>query len=204
MANGDLLPVCGIVRDDWSLQHVQSARMSRSGGESTNTLGEPYWTRRIDVKFGGPSMQQDFAEWEAFLISREGNRYSFTAARIFRRKPQAGVTDDTGLSVQSVDRAASTITLAGAGNHSVTIGDMLSFYTADQGYWIGMAMETKTPSAGVVTVKVHPAPFPPHATTAQPRRTDALGEFRLSETPDIGDAFRKKAISFTARQVIRG
>lgn len=204
MANGDLMPVCGIVRDDWSLKHVQSARMSRSGVESTNTLGEPYWVRSIEVQFGGPTMRQDFAEWEAFLIGRQGNRYSFTAPRVFRLNPQAGETTDAGMVVQSASRAASMITLAGTDPVTVSKGDMLSFYTANAGYWIGMSMEDAEPVDGAVTVKVHPAPFAPHASQAQPRRTRALGEFRLLDGFDLSDAHMRKGLTITATQVIRG
>ncbi|WP_022697932.1 hypothetical protein [Euryhalocaulis caribicus] len=204
MANGDPMPLCGVIRDDWRLNYVQSMNRSRNGGEIINALGEPYWTRQIEVAFGGATGDADFAAWEAFLIARQGRRFSFTAPRIFRRNPQAGVTDDSGLGVASIDRAVSTITLSGAGTRSATAGDMLSFYTANSGYWCGMATADANPSGGSITIPVQPAPFPPHASTAQPRRTNALGEFRLAEDFQLTDAHRRKSITLTAVQVIRG
>lgn len=201
MIAGEFAPERGIVKAEWKPIVQQSAPSTLSGASDVLELGPSYWEVDIDVDC---PKREDFDTWSIFLAGRDGADWTFTMPRAFRKFPRdRSVQSDAGLSLNGVNAAARTITLAGAGTGKISPGDMLSYRTAASGYWIGTAKAAATPVGGVVTVPVWPAPMTPHASAREPRRLYALGEFRLIGEPRWREGARNRSVSFKARQVIR-
>lgn len=172
-----------------------------ANGESVNLMiGEPYWTAAIRVE---TPTRQSKAVWSAWLASRRGSRNPFLISRSWRLIPRAGPISDSGLTVASVNKGASTVSLSGAGSWNARIGDMISYYTAAGGYWIGEITAPAAASGGNITVQVWPPPATPHASTARPRRNYAFGEFYLSGRSARTETKEPDYIEFEARQLIR-
>lgn len=203
MSDGALFPETFVNEMAWKLNEVQGVRMARSGFSQVVQMGEPYWSFDLSTTWLD---EDDFQTWEAWLIDRRGAASTFTAYRADRQYGRVPVVSDTGLTVTAYDRAASTVSFGGTGVWTASPGDMLSYYTAQGGYWCGMAMETKNAAGNAMAaLKVHPAPFAPHATTANPRRIRALAEFQLRmPTPTPIVRVDERRVSFSADQIIRG
>lgn len=189
----------GITDCLFTLNQVQTERTIGSGDSVNLTIGEPYWTAEIRVE---TPTRQSKAVWRSWIAARRASRVPMLISRAFSLIPRGGPVVDTGLSVTSIHVANSTVTLGGAGTYTAKPGDMLSYYTAAGGYWIGEITAAATASAGAVTVSVVPAPKTPHASLARPRRYYAFGEFfltreRRQETHD------PDYLEFEARQIIR-
>lgn len=201
MATGDLIPCRGIVKAEWTPVVQQAAPETLAGASDVIELGRSYWEVDFEVEL---SRRSYFDEWVAFLAGRDGADFTFTAPRHFRKNPQdSSITSDASLTLNSVNISGRTITLGGAGTGQAKRGDMLSYRTASSGYWVGVATADASPSGGVVTIPVWPAPMTPHATTKSPRRIEALGEFRLDGAPRWQETARRRKVSFKAKQVIR-
>lgn len=203
MADGALFPETYINEMPWQLIETQGARFMRSGFSQVVQMGEPYWSFDLSTTWLDAD---DYQTWEAWLVDRRGAASTFTAYRMDRQYGRVPVASDTGLTVTDIDRAASTVTFGGTGVWTASPGDMLSFYTAQDGLWCGMAMETKNAAANVMSaLKVHPAPFEPHATTANPRRIRALAEFQLRlPLPVPIVRVDERRLNFSADQIVRG
>lgn len=203
MADGDLIPNIYVQNMPWKLNELQGVPMFNSGFSQVTRPVEPFWTFELETTWLD---REDFQIWESFLIDRRGAASTFLGWRFSRALGQVPVASDAGLAISAVSRANSTISYTGTGTWTATKGDMLSYYTAQGGYWCGQAMETKAAAGGTMSaLKVWPPPFTPHASTAAPRRRFALAEFRLVlPTPEPIERHDERRVSFQAMQVIRG
>lgn len=203
MADGDLILETGVMDMLWRLQELQGVRMLRSGLSQVNQMSEPFWSFELLTCW---LEKPDYQAWDQWLTDRRGSASTFTAWDMSRPNALVPVSSDAGLTVTGYDRAASTVSFGGTGAWTASKGDKVSFYTAAGGYWLGMAMEVKAASGSAMTaLKVHPAPFEPHASTPAPRRIRALGEFQLrlplaQSTNRVDD----RRVAFAADQMIRG
>ena len=205
MSAGEFWPEKGVQRNDWTLNYRDSAPTSLSGGSVAVPLGEAYWS--IDVSVEVPARSSLVAEWLAFFGRRRGKRNTFTANRSFHSFPAArDVTSDVGLAIQEVDRAADALRIGlAAGNiQRPTPGDMIGYYTAAQGYYIGKVLGVIDQAPTTVQLEMAPPPFPAHGALANPRRIKAIGEFRLDGQPRINETSSRRTWDFRATQVIRG
>jgi hypothetical protein len=203
MADGDLLPDLYIAEMPWKLNELQGVRMARSGKSQVLMMTEPFWSFELFTTWLDA---EDYQTWEQFLIDRRGSASTFTAWRQDRPYGRVPVSSDVGLTITAYDRAASTVSFGATGAWTVTKGDPLSYYTAQGGYWHGMAMETKSAvSNAMAALKVHPAPFAPHAETPAPRRIRALAEFQIQlPLPMPIVRVDERRVNFSATQIIRG
>lgn len=179
---------------------VQTERTIANGDNVNLTIGHPYWTAEIRVETPN---RQSKAVWRAWHAARRGSRVPLLISRSFSLRPRAGAVSDTGLAVSSVNKAASTVSLSGAGSWAAKPGDMLSYYTAAGGYWIGEVTAAATASSGNITVPVWPFPATPHASLARPRRNYAFGEFYLTGRTQRQETADPDYFEFEARQLIR-
>lgn len=188
----------------WTLVERQSAAETRDGGGAVVTWGRPYWTIRARYEFG-PQDDAAHRALTAWLSRRKGARVSFTAYRADRPAPvlAPGITN-SGLGVSAVSISNGTVTLTGLGSTQISPGDMVGFYTASSGYWVGEATASASPSGGTATVSVWPYPQAPHGSTPNVRLLQALGEFQLIGPPSLSETSeRRRAVAFEAKQVVR-
>lgn len=199
--NGELIPSVRAFDQAFRPVHIQSGPETRGGGTAINTLGEPRWA--FDLVTRDLTADQ-LRIWTAWIARRQGRRFTFTAWRMDRPLPQAGgVSSDALLDVGGINRAAGTVSLTGTGAYTASPGDMLSYYTAAQGYWLGEIMAPATAQNDQITVEVSHPPLPPHASQASPRRIRALGEFELiSHT--LTEQKDRRSVQISAKQLIRG
>lgn len=203
MSDGDLLPELYVSEMPWLLNEVQGVRMARSGFSQVLAMGEPFWSFELSTTWLDAD---DYQVWEQFLIDRRGAASTFLASRHDRPFGKVPVVSDVGLTVSAYSRANSTVSFGNTGAWTATKGDMISYFTAQGGYWLGMAMETKAAAGSAMSaLKVHPPPFAPHASTANPRRIRALAEFQI-QIPLPMQIVRvdERRVSFSASQIIRG
>lgn len=201
MATGDLIPCRGIVKSNWQPIVQQAAPRTLSGASDVLELGRSFWS--VEFEFDLPK-SADYDAIFAFLAARDGADFTFTSPRHFRKFPaDKSITSDASLTLNSINASARTITLGGAGSGLAKVGDMFSYRTAANGYWVGVATVDASPSGGVITIPVWPEPMTPHATTKSPRRIEALGEFRIDGEPRWNEKGRRRSVSFSAMQVVR-
>jgi hypothetical protein len=203
MSAGELAPCLGIIEATWSRNENQTSLFSNSGEADIIEVGDPFWS--IDVRVNIKN-RAHFDEWEAFLARRQLAVNTFTMWRTMRPNPKdKSITSDVGLSLQSYSVANSRLTFGGWGaGKAANYGDMLSYRTSANGYWIGQVVAPATADgSGNITVDVWPRPWAPHATTILPRRIQAVGEFRMLKTPRIKEGFKDWNIRFEAEQVLR-
>lgn len=206
MSVGEYWPERGVVSAEWTDQHRQSLPAGLSGHSIAVDFGEPYW--RVEFEVNMTSRGRLAREWSAFIRRREGRKNTFTMNRPFQSFPfNGGISDDTGISVSQVDRAAGTVTLAGVeASYAPAVGDMVGYFTAGSGYYVGEVTADAAFVPGAirrVTLQVWPAPREPHATTQSVRRIKAVGEFRIVSAPSASEAFKARSFRITAEQVIR-
>ena len=194
------LETTGIVECLFEPVEIQTVRTIASGESLNLTVGAPFW--RASIRIETPTRQAK-AIWRAWATGRRGSRNPFLLSRSFSIIPRAGAVSDTGLGVSGVNFGASTVTLTGAGTHPVRTGDMISYYTAAGGYYIGEAIAAATPSSGNVTIAIWPPPAAPHASTPRPRRMYAFGEFFLDGPVNRTETHEPDSLEFEARQLIR-
>jgi len=201
MSAGELIPCRGIVGAEWQPVNQQAAPETLAGESDVLELGPSYWV--VDFEVECPT-REDFDTWSAFLARRSGAAVTFTAPRTFRKLPRDPlILSDSGVSLPVVNSSGGTITLSGVGTGKAYAGDMVSYRTANNGYYIGQVQYDATPSGGSITLSVWPEPMAKHATTPSPRRIEALGEFRLDGAPRWSGEWRRRGVRFTAKQVIR-
>jgi len=190
----------GVVECLFEPNEVQTDRVVASGESVNLTVGEPFWTATLRVE---TPTRQSKSVWGAWAAARRGSRNPFLISRSWRLIPRGGPISDTGLTVASVNKGASTVTFSSAGAWAAKIGDMISYYTTAGGYYIGEVLAPATASGGNITVQVWPPPATPHASTARPRRNYAFGEFYLSGRLSRTETKEPDFIEFEARQLIR-
>lgn len=203
MSAGEQAPCLGIIEARWSRVENQTSAFSNSGESDIIEIGEPFWAIELEVNIKD---RAHFDLWDSFLARRQLQNFTFTTWRTFRPYPRdTAITSDAGLAVGSVSEADSTVTFFswGAGKTAYP-GDMVSYRTAGDGYWIGQVTEEVTGQAGGgITVPVWPRPVTQHASSPLPRRIQALGEFRLTESPRIREGFKNWSFRIQAEQVLR-
>lgn len=200
MAQGEILLFDKLKELTWNLVEVTSAPRSRFGGGQVITYGEPYWT--ISGRYEGLS-ESDFRALSALFIRRAGPRYTFTAYRPSMQAPLlAPFMSNSGLGISGVSRSGATVSMTGLGSNVISAGDMLGYYTANSGYYVGQATALATPSGGAATIAVWPPPQTPHA-TPQARLKQALGEFQIVSSQPSEPYSKRYSLSFEAEQVIR-
>lgn len=194
------LDCAGITECRFEPVEIQTDRNIASGEALNLTVGVPFW--RASIRVETPTRQAKRV-WSTWATARRGSRNTFLLSRSFAMAPRAGVVNDTGLGVSAVNFGASTVTLSGAGTHPVSTGDMISYYTAAGGYYIGVATAAAIPAGGSVTLAVWPPPPAPHGSTARPRRMWAFAEFFLTGRLNRSETAEPDFLEFEARQMIR-
>ena len=206
MSTGEFWPEKGVIVNEWTLNRRDSAPAALSGNSIAVPLGEPYWTINVEVEVQG--RQSHLASlWTAFFARRRGRAVTFTANRSFRSFPsRRDVEHDLGLVVHTARREDNFLDLRVVGGETArpTHGDMIGYFTANNGYYIGEIAERLNNGPNAAQMTMEPSPFPPHPTEANPRRIKAVGEFRLDGAPTPVERSNRSAWSFTATQVIRG
>ncbi|MBD3756452.1 MAG: hypothetical protein IE937_12715, partial [Gammaproteobacteria bacterium] len=198
-----LIPCRGVVKSNWKPIVQQAAPETLSGASDVIEIARSFW--KVEFEFELPK-QEDYDVILSFLADRNGSDFSFTSPRHFRRLPRdKSITSDAGITLNAVNIAHRTVRLGGVGTGMARRGDMVSYRTLANGYWIGIATADAAPVGGVVTIPVWPEPMTPHASAPSPRRIDALGEFKLKPNtePRWSEKGRRRSVSFTAKQVVR-
>lgn len=190
----------GITDCLFELNEVQTERTLANGDSINLTIGQPYWTAEIRVE---TPTRQSKAVWRSWINARRASRVPLLISRAFSLRPRAGIVDDSSLAVTGIHVANSTVSLSGAGAWDAKPGDMLSYYTAAGGYWIGEINAAASASGGAITVSVNPPPATPHASTARPRRMYAFGEFYLTGRIQRQETADPDYLEFSAQQLIR-
>jgi len=176
----------------------QAKRMGSSGNSVVTTLGPSRW--RLQVASAQLTMAQARL-WTAWLARRES--FTFTAPRLMRVQPAGTIGTADGAIGLTVDIPNSELDLTGVGAYTAKIGDMISYRTAANGYWIGEIQADAAASAGNITVAVLPRPVAKHASAPAVRRVQALGEFELITDPAAIDVYDTRVVQFEAMQVLR-
>ena len=179
---------------------VQTDRTIANGEGLNLTVGVPFW--RASIRVETPTRQSKDV-WRAWATGRRGSRNPFLMSRSFSIIPRGGACDDSSLAITGTNFGAGQIGLSGAGAHISRTGDMFSYYTAAGGYYIGEMLQPALPTAGVTTLVVWPPPPAPHASTPNPRRMYAFGEFYLTGRLNRTETHEPDYIEFEARQLIR-
>lgn len=203
MSAGELAPCLGIIEAVWQRVENQAAVTANDGNADALEIGDPFWKISVRVNIKN---RAHFDLWDAFFARRQLHNYTFTMHRTFRPNPRDPlITSDTGLTLSAISAANSTVSFTSFGNGRTAYeGDMISYKTAGDGYWIGMVTEeTTADGSGNITIPVWPRPVTQHATTPAPRRIQALGEFRLTEAERPKEGFKDFSFRFEAEQVLR-
>lgn len=201
MAVGEFWPEKNIVSNEWTLNFRDTAPSGLSGLSVPVSLGEPFWT--IDVTVEVPKKSQSASLWRGFFARRQGVRKTFTANRSFNSFPSSRLPVPQNISILNVDRSSSSVSLGGVSSNVFSAGDMISYFTLNNGYYVG-EVESVSDASGVVTLEVSPPPFVAHETTPVFRALKALGEFRLNGPISPLETSSRLSWSFSATQVIRG
>jgi hypothetical protein len=183
-------------------EEVQTELPTRGGNPQVHTFGRPKW--RLTVAYDGLP-DGPAREMSAFLARRKQAAVSFTATRLSRRTPRnAPSLTNAGLTLGGVDLEAGTVQVNGVGGLIIFPGDMVSYRTLANGYWVGLATATANPSAGNIVIPVYPPPKTPHEDTPAVRLVDVLGEFKLAGRSRNTEPYDgRESVSFEAVQVIR-
>jgi len=200
MAAGELIRTEGLLKAEWNLVPNQSRRMKNSGNSIVGVFGPSEWKLTVETR------RLSMAEarlWSVWIDDRKEFAFTFTAFRLFRVNPQGALGTPDGSIGLAVDDVNSELDLTGTGAYVATKGDMISYRTANNGYYAGQIREDATAVAGAVTVKVSPRPLAKHATVPAVRRVQALAEFELTTDPGGFEDYIQRGVSFEAMQVPR-
>ena len=198
MSQGEIFLTDRLKDSSWVLAHRQSQPFGRQTGQVI-TYGASYWMAQFRYENLSEAGLRALSAW---LARRQGSRVTFTAYRPSRRSPASGATSNSGLGISSVNTAASTVAMTGLGA-ALAPGDMLSYFTAANGYYCGEVVSAGSISSGAQTLTVSPAPVAANG-TPQARVFEAVAEFQLVGQAQITEPHDKRyAVSFSARQVER-
>ncbi len=200
MSAGELIPEAGLVDMDMSLVPMGSSRMGASGNSIVGRFGPTRWKLRVLVNLAEAS---EAREWDPWIANRVDLGETFTAWRLLRLKPRAGILTPDGALTLTVNAPTDQVTIGGVGVDGLSKGDMISYRTAANGYYLGMVQANVAASAGSVTPTLRPKPMAKHATTPAVRRVQALGEFELSTPLEPFDDYSTRQIAFEAIQIVR-
>ena len=202
MSVGEFWPEKGVVSNEWVLNRRDSAPASLSGGSIAVPLGEPYWT--IDVTVEVPQRSLLARNWSSFFARREGRKNTFTANRSFQSFPFAGGEPLPSIHFSFLDRPTGRVTLRDIGTYRATEGDMVGWFTAQSGYYIGETKGVRFTNSSAAGLNLAPPPFGEHPSTPAIRLIKPVGEFRLDAVPAPVERSSQRTWSFKATQVIRG
>jgi len=203
MSVGEFWPEKGVQSCEWILNYRDSAPSALSGNSIAVPLGEPYWT--IDVTVEVPARSLLDSQWAGFFARREGKRNSFTANRSFRSFPASGMTPDEDAYIADFNRTTGMIQINDIGLYLAKAGDMIGYFTAQSGFYVGEIKTVNVSSPGSpLVVLATPPPFPFHPTTPSLRLIKAAGEFRMDRQPRPIEKSSRRSWSFKATQVVRG
>ena len=184
----------------WTLSHRQSTPFGRQTGQVIS-YGQPFWVAQFRYENLDDAGLRALSAW---LARREGSRVTFTAYRPTRAIPSSGLTSNSGLGISAISTSGSTISLTGLSTNAMTPGDMVSYYTAANGYYCGEVVAVGSLSEGAQTVTVKPAPVAVNVSTPAVRVVQALAEFQIEGEAAISEPHdRRYGVSFMARQVER-
>ena len=204
MSAGEQAPCLGIIEARWTPIENQTSVTSNSGEADVIEIGDPFWSIEVNVNIRN---RVHFDVWDTFLTRRKLADLTFTMWRSLRPTPRdPAITADATLSIVSVDSGNSTVTISDVRSvgRKAYPGDMISYRTANNGYWVGQVLAEATyDGSGEATLSVWPRPVAPHASVTAPRRIAALGEFRLTEAARVQEGFKRWDIRFRAEQVLR-
>lgn len=204
MSAGELILSHGVLKMDMALVPMQTMRMGASGNSIRGVLGPSRW--RLDVETTYLS-KPNARLWDAWLANRVHLGETFTAWRPLRLAPAGALGTADGSIGLTVDAPNSELDLTGVGAYVASKGDMISYRTDVDGYYLGMITADVSAAAGAITVPVIPRPLAKHASTPAVRRVQALGEFELTSTIDPFDDYTLNAggrrLRFQAMQVLR-
>lgn len=200
MSAGELIPTDGLVDMDMSLLPMGSSRMGASGESIVGRTGPTRWRLKVLATL---STLDEARTWDAWLANRIHHGFTFTAWRLLRLTTAGAIGTPDGSIGLTVNAAANQVSLTGTGAYIAKKGDMISYRTLANGYYLGMVMADATAVAGAVTLTLSPKPMAKHATTPAVRRVQALGEFEISTPLDPFDDYSTRQIAFEAIQIVR-
>lgn len=200
MSQGEIFLTDRLKDCSWTLVPRQSVPFGRQTGQVIR-YGQPYWAAQFRYENLSETGLRAMSAW---LARREGARVTFTAYRPTRARPLSGLSSNSGIAIFDVSTANSTLSLSGLGSNAIAPGDMVSYYTAANGYYCGEVVSVSSLSSGNQTVTVSPAPVAINGSTPNVRLVQALAEFQLDGEATISEPHdRRYAVSFSARQVER-
>lgn len=201
MSAGELIPTAGLIKMDMSLAPMGSGRMGASGNSIIGRVGPTRWRLQVQTDF----LDMDEARiWDAWLANRIHLGETFTAWRLFRLNPQVALGTPDGSVTLTVDAPNSRISLGGVTGYVASPGDMISYRTDTNGYYLGMVQGSVSAVGSTASnIPMIPRPLPKHATTPAVRRVQALGEFELSTPLDPFEDYTSRQLGFEAIQVLR-
>lgn len=200
MSAGELIPTEGLVDMDMVQVPMGSSRMGASGQSIVGRTGPTRWRLRV------LAVIDSLAEariWDPWIANRVHHGFTFTAWRLLRLTTAGAIGTPDGSIGITVNAAADQVTLTGTGAYVAKKGDMISYRTLADGYYLGMVMADATAVAGSVTLTLSPKPMAKHASAPAVRRVQALGEFELSTPLEPFDDYSTRQIAFEAIQVVR-
>lgn len=200
MSARELMPMDGLKEFTWTIAEKQSELETLNNSGQVLEYGSPKWMAR--AVFGSMN-RAVFQNLDAFISRRRGSLITFTAFRPLLRTPLLNPSQtNSGITIGTVDIGASTVVFGGL-SANVKAGDMFSYRTAANGYWIGKAVNDVSLSAGSATVEVWPPPMAKHASAPAPRVFEALGEFKLVGAPQNTEQHIKRGTySFQCEQYV--
>lgn len=203
MSAGELIlldPLYRITRCEFVPVYNQSARMGNSGQSAVADFGPDLFKVLVETA----DQNEDGARgWKAWKLRRGGRRFTFTAPDLWNANPRGHIATADGSLTLSVDIPNSQLTIGGVGAATAKVGDMVSYRTDTNGYWVGYVQTDATASSGSYTLDVLPRPLAKHATTPAVRRVQALGEFQLSTDPAGFEPYAGRTLTFEGMQVLR-
>lgn len=199
MSAGELILTNKLVNMSMVLRHNESAPFGNAGNAAVVTHGPSRWLLNVETE---RLSQADARLWRAWTSRRGGGR-TFTAWDLHRINPAVTPLTADGSIAITVDSAASTIELTGVGVDAISIGDMVSYRTLNNGFCLLEAQEAASPASGVVEFEVRPRPLTPHASVPAVRRVQALGEFRITTDLTPFDDYVDRSLQFEAIQQLR-
>lgn len=200
MSARELLITDGMKDCSWWIEEKQSELDPNSAEGQVLDFGLPIWMGQATFR---DLNAQKWRALSAWIARRRRSAVTFTMFRPLMRAPLLNPSQtNSGLGVGTINIAASTAVFTGL-SVNVSAGDMFSYRTLANGYWVGQATEDVTISSGSATVPVWPPPMAKHATTPQARAFEALGEFYLVGTPqNIEQHNRRSSVSLTFKQFV--
>jgi hypothetical protein len=202
VSSQELFPTNFLKLNSWYFDEKQSGGDSRDGNGWVVELGTGLWMVTLRYENLTDAAMRALT---AFVARRRGKAVTCTIVRTDRKAPlMAPSMTNSGLTVNSIDEDAKTVTMSGLGSNAISSGDMLSYKTNMNGFFIGEITADATPSSGVATLHVNTPPITPHASAPAPRLREAYGEFMMEGPPEILEPFdRRRIVGLKMKQVVR-